>query len=136
MQYRIETAVERLFPNHGSLPPALPLDKYAGTYYHPAYQNLTLEIPKDNLQSEKKTLVAYNPDATWKISMTFEHVSGEYWIMNSKLYHAPTTRVLADYAAVHFQPGVDGLLAKMGIEWRDAASEVVDGWIWYDRVGS
>jgi len=132
----LANAVDVLFPDRTSdpLPPSLPIDKYVGTYYHPAYQNMTLELGDGTAGSQTPVLKADRTAFTWQTMAKFEHVSGEHWIMYSRLAKAPTARVLADLARVEFKIGVDGKVTKMGVEWSDTFSGVVDGWIWYDRI--
>ncbi|KAH9885525.1 beta-lactamase/transpeptidase-like protein [Xylariomycetidae sp. FL2044] len=45
-----DTAIETLFPDRADPPLAtrLPLRDYAGTYFHPAYRNLTIEVVNDD----------------------------------------------------------------------------------------
>ncbi|KAL7622529.1 hypothetical protein AAE478_008036 [Parahypoxylon ruwenzoriense] len=45
-----DTAVEELYPDRADppLPRALPLEDYVGTYFHPAYQYVRIELVKDD----------------------------------------------------------------------------------------
>jgi len=132
----VERAVDILFPDRKSdpLPPSLPLEQYAGRYHHPGYQNLTLELDEASKDGNATSLRADRTDFTWQIIADFKHVSGEYWIMYSRLAKAPGARVFLDTSAVEFKLGVDGRVSKVGIEYGDTLSGVVDGVIWYDRV--
>jgi hypothetical protein len=136
MDDKLNKAVDILFPKHRSnpLPPTLSLEQYTGHYYHPGYQNLTLELGEARRGGKAATLKADRTDFTWQMTAEFEHVSGEYWIMRSGLAKAPGERLLVDIGAVEFKIGVDGRVSQVGVEWRDTLSEVVDGTIWYDRV--
>ena len=135
-QARLSRAVDILFPDRTltPLPPSLSWEKYTGRYYHPAYLNMTLELGEVDRNSGAFTLKADRTSFTWQTLAEFKHVSGEYWIMYSRLAHAPGSRVLEDMAAVEFRIGVDGEISSLGVEWRDTFGNAVDGWIWYDRV--
>jgi hypothetical protein len=135
MLQRLENPADLLFPDRKSdpLPPTLSLEQYTGRYYHPAYQNMTLELGEKD-KDGKATLKADRTDFTWQTSTRFEHVSGEYWIMSSWVTRAPGEMLFLDVAAVEFQIGVDGRASKVGVEWRDTPSGIVDGMIWYERV--
>ncbi|KAK0641088.1 beta-lactamase/transpeptidase-like protein [Cercophora newfieldiana] len=136
MNDKLDRGVDILFPGRGAnpLPASLSLEQYTRRYYHPGYQNLTLELGEPDEDGRVTTLKADRTAFTWQTAARFEHVSGEYWIMYSWLAKAPGERLLLDIAAVEFKIGVDGRVSKVGIEWRDTLSEVVDGTIWYDRV--
>ncbi|KAK0707492.1 hypothetical protein B0H67DRAFT_685799 [Lasiosphaeris hirsuta] len=138
MGKKLENAVDILFPAYKSkpLPHSLLVEAYVGTYYHPAYRNMTLELEVTTSKGGQTTriLKADRSDFTWQTVATFEHVSGEYWVMSLKLAQAPASTLLADFAAAEFKVGVDGKVTQLGVEWRDTLSGVVDGWIWYDRI--
>ncbi|KAK3945584.1 penicillin-binding protein 4 [Diplogelasinospora grovesii] len=132
LQFKIDHAVEILYPDYkeeNKTQSALKLESYAGTYYHPGYQNLTLTLGEDG-----KTLRSERSEFTWQNKVELEHVSGEYWVLYSTSLKAPGNMAIDGIAAVEFRIGVDGRVSKVGIEWRDTASGVVDGWIWYDRL--
>ncbi|KAK4454136.1 beta-lactamase/transpeptidase-like protein [Podospora aff. communis PSN243] len=135
MRHKLEKPVDLLFPDRKSDPltPSLSLEQYTGRYYHAAYQNMTLELGEKD-DHGKVTLKADRTDFTWQTSARFEHVSGEYWIMFSWVTRAPGEMLFLDVAAVEFQIGVDGRASRVGVEWRDTQSGIVDGMIWYERV--
>ncbi|KAK0617098.1 beta-lactamase/transpeptidase-like protein [Immersiella caudata] len=135
MLRKLDNAVDLLFPERNSHPlhPSLSLEQYAGRYYHPGYQNLTLELGEKD-ENGKATLKADRTDFTWQTSARFEHVTGEYWIMYSWIARAPGEMLFLDVAVVEFKIGVDGRVSKVGVEWRDTSSGVVDGMIWYERL--
>ena len=78
--------------------------------------------------------MANGSDFTWRELATFSHVSGEHWVLTSELLHAPGSKLLTSYGASQFVVGADGRVSKFGIERRDLSSDVVDGWIWYDKI--
>jgi hypothetical protein len=138
---KVENKVEYLFPGIVKNPvsPALPLEQYAGTYFHPGYQNITLTLEKTGSERQlgsdgSRILYADHTDFTWQTKLEFRHVSGEYWVMEATMAKAPPSLAVRDIAAAGFKIGVDGRPAQFGIEWQDTLSGVVDGWIWYDRI--
>jgi len=138
---RIKNAVEHLYPGRSKtpLPPTLPLSHYAGTYYHPGYQNITLTLADSSLLRANETggelLVADRSDFTWRTINYFKHVSGEHWVMYGRQAKRQAgIGALEDYGAAQFEIGADGKANRFGIEWRDTASQVIDGWIWYERI--
>ncbi|KAK1759641.1 beta-lactamase/transpeptidase-like protein [Echria macrotheca] len=128
---KIDNAVEVLFPDHPEkpLPPSRPLDHYTGTYFHPAYLNMTIELGTD-----KDTLRADRTAFTWQTISDFKHVSGEWWVMYSTLSHANGSRVLVDIAKVEFKVGVSDKVSSVGVEWRETIGDEIEGLIWYERV--
>ncbi|KAK0628928.1 beta-lactamase/transpeptidase-like protein [Bombardia bombarda] len=138
-QHNIDHAIETLFPDFKGepLPPALPLEKYTGTYYHPGYKNVTIELAEEVDGNDNKIkLVADHLDFTWQLLLEFEHISCEHWIMWAKRAGTELPKGLKpiQYAAVEFRAGVDKQAGRLGIEWSNTNSETGNGWIWYDRV--
>ncbi|KAK6850794.1 hypothetical protein PG987_000428 [Apiospora arundinis] len=133
-----DSAVERLYPDRAepSLPPALPLQKYAGTYYHPAYQNLTVEVvdnddsPLGPRQSSKTQLKASRANAVWDMSYDFEHVSGEFWAVFIDLKKSPNW-LSGEVAKAEFRLGSDGWPDELVVEYMEDGNE---GVITYERV--
>ncbi len=138
-RHAVDHAVEILYPDHSRsnpIPPALPSEQYVGTYYHPAYQNMTLELGETKKGTGAQRIASLKADRTgftWQTVAEFEHVFGEYWIMYNNLAQAPHFRELKAFAAVEFKIDANGKPSKLGIEWRDLTGGV-DGWIWYDRI--
>ncbi|KUJ14891.1 putative penicillin-binding protein [Mollisia scopiformis] len=126
-QHNSSHAKSILYPELPSptLPPTLPLPSYTGTYYHPGYQNLTIYF-----DDSTKTLHADRSKSTWPEYFTFEHVSGEFFIIVTKAvgdYHALFPQV---YPA-EFRIRADGRVRQVGIRWEETMGEEK---IWLDRV--
>ncbi|KAK8069331.1 hypothetical protein PG994_005947 [Apiospora phragmitis] len=133
---KLRFAVDRLYPERTEqpLPPTLPLQKYAGTYYHPAYQNLTVEVDEGtssgSRQSSKPQLKASRANAVWEVSYEFEHVSGEYWAVFIDLKNTPNW-LSGQVAKAEFRLGPDGWADELVIEYMEDGTE---GVITYERV--
>jgi Domain of unknown function (DUF3471) len=114
---------------------ALPIESYAGTYFHPGYLSMTLQVADSEtvMGKPKIKLTARRANATWPIECQFEHVSGEYWLMTYRLIHNPGAPGTRGFAPVQFKLGSDGKVSSMGIEWRADFSDVVEGLIWFDK---
>ncbi|KAK7943183.1 uncharacterized protein PG986_012296 [Apiospora aurea] len=131
-----DSAVDRLYPERTEqpLPPALPLQKYAGTYYHPAYQNLTVEVDEATSsgprQSSEPQLKGTRPNAVWDVSYKFEHVSGEFWAIFMDMAKSPNW-LSGQVAKAEFRLGPDGWPDKLVVEYMEDGTE---GVITYERV--
>lgn len=130
----IANAINKTFPHRPStpIPAALPLAAYEGTYYHPAYLNFTLELTAD-----KTTFVANRSDATWLTINTFEHVSGEYWMVFQQYAYGDRNGPATEYAPVEFRVGADGKVAGMEVRWLEvemAGPDTVEGLVWFDKI--
>lgn len=114
----------------------LPIESYAGTYFHPGYLSMALEAAgsKSAAEDPRVELTARRSDATWPIECELEHVSGEYWLMKYSFIHNRSVAGLQGFVSVQFKLGPDGKVASMGIDWRSFLSESVEGLIWFDKV--
>ncbi|KAJ9151255.1 Penicillin-binding protein 4 [Pleurostoma richardsiae] len=134
---KIKNAVDDLYPQRAKpgLPPALPIEAYVGTYFHPGYLNMTVELADAEARARKPQvqLVAERADFTWPVKCEFEHVSGEYWVMYIDLLHAPGL-AMKEFAPAQFKIGANGEVTALGIEWRYIAEDMVEGLIWFDRI--
>lgn len=112
------------------------MDKYAGTYYHPAYQYINLRVAESSHSNSKSTikLVADRPDVTWKLSMEFEHVSGEYWVVYLRFAHSKNG-IMDEVSPAQFKIGADGSVEALGVTWGSTPDAMVDGLIWFESVG-
>ncbi|MCJ1477184.1 hypothetical protein MMC13_005855 [Lambiella insularis] len=63
------------------MPPALPLNAYAGTYHHPGYRSFTFKLQDSTDQDTKNSKVLFTnaADRTSPFTITMSHVTGEYW---------------------------------------------------------
>ncbi|KAI1387779.1 beta-lactamase/transpeptidase-like protein [Hypoxylon trugodes] len=135
-----ETAVDDLYPDRADppLPRALPLEDYVGVYYHPAYQNVTLElIGKDEVSGswpriggKKSELKAIRDNMEWQMTFEFGHVSGEYWVVIvDSLYVA--NGLARQLARAEFEVGAKGKVEKLKMEFFENGSE---GAIVFDKI--
>ena len=99
-----ESALDTVYPDRADPPQnqSLPLEAYAGTYFHPGYQNLTLTL-QGSAKKEPK-LVAEFVDATWPTTCDVAHVSGEHWLA----YCGMVPHIPQDYAGAHSEIGPNG----------------------------
>ncbi|KAE8450774.1 hypothetical protein EG329_005687 [Mollisiaceae sp. DMI_Dod_QoI] len=128
-QYHALHAKSIFFPTLPSpvLPPTLSLASYAGTYYHPGYQNLTIFF-----DSSTKGLRAERSGSTNLESMSFEHVSGEYFLITANVVGDLNALFPQIYPA-EFRIGADGKVGQVGIRWEEEMGEEK---IWLRRVDS
>lgn len=133
---KLDNALEEVYPDRVTpgLPRALPIEQYTGTYFHPAYVNITLELATDATRAGKPEieLVANRNLTSWKDFCSFEHVSGEHWMMYSDSAASPSS-FMKEYAPAQFTIGSNGKVKSLGIEWRDLVGNV-DGLIWFDKI--
>ncbi|RYP15144.1 hypothetical protein DL765_005883 [Monosporascus sp. GIB2] len=119
-------AVDRLYPGRADppLPRALPLGDYAGTYFHAAYRNITIEV-MDNPDGTdgKRELKAAREDFVWKMAFEFEHVSGEFWV----IYVEPrgSGGMVTQLGKAEFKIGITGKVESLEAEFFQDGSEGV-----------
>lgn len=126
-----------LYPSIPSpiVPLTLPLRSYAGTYQHPAYKNLTIYLDPlpSNKPSTKASTHRLRADRSQTIlheQLTFEHVSGEFFVARSK--HLEDFGVLFDgIYPVEFRIGADGRVKEVGVRWDESMEKEK---IWLQRV--
>jgi Domain of unknown function (DUF3471) len=150
---RGHSARERLYPSlpDPSLPTTLPLKAYTGTYSDPGYQTLTIEMSTsppspfltpflDSAASKTSTavhplpkhhLVASRSTTTWPEFLTFQHISGDFFIAWAE-HHGDFGAWWPDSYPVEFRIGADGKVVEIGIKWEE---KLKDGEkIWLRRV--
>ncbi|RYP60415.1 hypothetical protein DL769_008118 [Monosporascus sp. CRB-8-3] len=119
-------AVDRLYPGRADtpLPRALPLGDYAGTYFHAAYKNTTIEVI-DNADGivGKRELKTAREDFVWKMTFEFEHVSGGFRV----IYAEPggSSGVGTQLGKAEFKIGVTGKVEALKAEFLEDGSEGV-----------
>lgn len=118
---KFDKAVENLYPDRpdSPLPHSLPLQNYTGTYYHPAYHNITLELGQT-----AGGLRAAHDDFVWQMMYDFQHVSGEFWVVYMESKNSPSM-VLAATSRAEFRIGADGRAEELLVEFMDGGSEGV-----------
>ncbi|KAH8821993.1 putative penicillin-binding protein [Xylogone sp. PMI_703] len=128
-KYVAQHAKSIYFPTLPSptLPTTLPLASYAGTYYHPGYQNLTIsfDISSESLQADRSS-------STNSEYMNFEHVSGEHFLVRANV-SGDLNELFPQIYPVEFRIGANGKVKQVGIRWEPEMGEEK---IWLERVDS
>jgi len=132
-----------LYPSIPSpiVPLTLPLPSYAGTYQHPAYKSLTIYLDLSELSnslpstklSTKATTYQLRADRSQNIlheQLTFEHVSGEFFVAKSK-HLEDFGALFDDVYPVEFRIGADGRVTAVGVGWEESMGKEK---IWLQRV--
>ncbi|KAF2456775.1 beta-lactamase/transpeptidase-like protein [Lineolata rhizophorae] len=132
-------AKQRLFPDapppENAKPPTLQLSGYTGTFNHPGYQNITLDVSRDILYSNKDSgehLVAVNLQKTWKHILDFEHISSDYFMARVRPWEGNPSEAFEkmDVFPAEFQIGVDGKVDMLGIAYEPK----YEGKIWFKKI--
>ncbi|KAH8897521.1 beta-lactamase/transpeptidase-like protein [Thozetella sp. PMI_491] len=113
-----EKAEETIFPNlpQKATEPALDVESYTGTYFHPGWRNIIISTDGPNAgRRPKAKLIADRDDATWRITGELEHVTGEFWVMYSYFKTLPVSPM--DYSPVEFKIGSDGKVSGLALEF-------------------
>lgn len=121
---------DNLYPSAPSpgVPLSLPLDAYAGKYFHPGYRYLTFEVRKHTDKATKessKVLFADATDRCWPTTLRLEHVSSDYYIAWIASFHKETP------VRAEFRIGVDRKVTQLGIELE---MSVPNQMFWFKRV--
>ncbi|KAI1777305.1 beta-lactamase/transpeptidase-like protein [Hypoxylon cercidicola] len=135
-----DTAVEKLYPDRADppLPRALPLQDYVGTYFHPAYRTVTIELAEggdssssSGIEKKKKgELKAVRDNMEWEMTFEFQHVSGESWAVIIDFLNTPNM-LNGQLARAEFVVGVKGTVDKLRMEFLEDGNE---GIIVFDRM--
>lgn len=99
------------------MPRALPLEAYTGTYFHPAYLNLTID-----LSDAEGQLKALRNSQVWQMTFDFVQVSGEYWIIYVDMARSPNL-LNGQLAKAEFRIGANGKVAELIVEFLEDGSE-------------
>lgn len=107
-------------------PCTLPLDAYAGKYFHPGYKELEIYVDT----AGEAVLCADRTKATWAEHMTFEHVSRDYFVIKSD-WHGDFAAFYPECYPAEFKIGADNKFKEVGIRWEESMG---DGRIWFKRL--
>ncbi len=135
MKDNVRNAVEILYPKRSkpALGMSLPLESYTGTYYHPGFLNMTIDMADPSKTKMPNIgLTAQRPEFSFASTNEFEHVSGEYWVVYSYFTKAPNSEL--DFGSVYFSLGSDGKVASVGIEWGSRPSGEGEGLILFEKI--
>lgn len=136
-QLRPDKARKRIYPDaptpENSLPLPLPLKAYTGEYWNDGYQNLTLSLVDANSTSLKwitaeKVLHIDASSRLWHYTVTFEHVSGNYFL--AWLQDAGGNVVETSVQPADFKVGVDGKVQGLGLSLEPSMGKEL---IWFDK---
>ncbi|EON97129.1 putative penicillin-binding protein [Phaeoacremonium minimum UCRPA7] len=119
------------------IPPSLPLGEYAGTYSHPAYREITLELrePRAGLPLAKHTKEVLHTDIRRLVNVTvdLEHVSGEFFAAWTDL--EVTAPFVRGAVPAQFEIGSDGKVQKMGLQFEIGhQSQDKESLVWFDKL--
>lgn len=106
---------------------SLPLTEYQGTYSHPGYQVLTVA-----LDVSTNTLYANRSSSIFPEYMTFEHVSGGYFLIRSEVT-GDLNELFPQVYPAEFRIDSSGQVKQVGISWEPEMGEEK---IWLTRVSS
>jgi hypothetical protein len=115
---RYNGAKEKFYPDipNPPIPHTLPLENYTGTYYNPGYRNVTI-FEKDG------ALHINRQDATLKVKLDLEHVSGDYFMAYIDSTLAPGL-VFKEAVPAEFVVGSNGVSKSFGIATQPEMAEV------------
>lgn len=132
-----------LYPHIPSpiIPLTLPLSRYTGTYEHPAYNRLTIYLDRTRPLNSSPSINPSTKAATYYLradrsqnilheQLTFEHISGDFFIAKSK-HLEDFGALFDDVYQVEFRIGADGRVTAVGIRWEESMGKEK---IWLQRV--
>ncbi|RDW94512.1 hypothetical protein BP5796_00275 [Coleophoma crateriformis] len=107
------------------LPLTLPIAAYTGTYHNAGYQNMTVTLTSEGSLHIDRT------NATWKMLVDLEHVSGDYFIARLDSSVAPGS-LFKEAVAAEFRIGSDGVPVEFGLAAEPMMGK--EGRIWFKRI--
>lgn len=125
----MENAVSEFYPKLPSqpLPLTLDLSDYVGKYFHPGYRTVSIYLDS---KSKPSQLRADRDEVTFPEYFSFEHVSGNYFLIRVDGTGDFTALYPTIYPA-EFKIGSDGKPSALGIRWE---KQMGDEKIWLERV--
>ncbi|KPM42846.1 hypothetical protein AK830_g3696 [Neonectria ditissima] len=130
--------LENIYPDRRDppLPSPLSAKDLAGTYYDPGYKGLTLRVEAKPEKLDEETLVCDRPDGTWKFSMRFHHVTGNWWLLVMEQGVKNPPKYMQQWERVEFKIGPDGKPTALAIGWYDRIANKYESTIEFKRVDS
>jgi hypothetical protein len=125
VEYGFSNAEKLLYPSlpDPPLPHSLSLKDYTGTYYHPAYHNVTLTL-------RASALYAFR-NVTLPTEFTLKHASGDYFTAYCDSTTAPGG-IFRKATTAEFVVSSSGVASSFGIAAEPALGDGVK--IWFERV--
>ena len=135
----LDEAIKEKYPllPEKSLPLALPITEYDGSFHHPAYRTFTFEVkPGTEFSHGKQYLEAIVTDRAWPFILRLFHVSGDYWLgyaLNGIVEHegqvVSAIRAIAKLAE-------DGTIKQWGLEVEPGQQRKnwIDKLIWFAKT--
>lgn len=135
LAWQYENAVDILYPERPdpAAPPTLAPSELVGTYYDPGYGNITLREEPHPDKPGEKILVANLPESTWKYSMHFHHVTGDYWIVYLP-WSVFSGVKFEEIVSGEFKLGADGKVSGIEVIWENRLDAMFEGKVFYKRV--
>ena len=133
---RYLNARSQLYPDvpKPTLPHALPLESYAGTYENPGYQTISLVVKKPSsrlpVANSTKSVLHGELDRLVAVVLDLEHVSGEYFVAYVET-RVPSEVALLAWKA-EFRIGADGTVQELGVQGPMLAG---DEPVWFRKIG-
>lgn len=136
-ELRPDRARKRIYPDaptsEDALPLPLPLKAYTGEYWNDGYQNLTVSLLDANSTTLKWTTAekVLHIDVLarlWHYTVTFEHVSGNYFL--AWLQDASGIVIETSVRAAEFKVGVDGNVQGLGLSYEPSMGKEL---IWFSK---
>lgn len=109
-------------PTHDA---SIPLIAFEGTYNNGGYGNMTIFM-----NATRGALQINRFDATWKVELELEHVSGDFFIASLDSVAAPG-HIFKERFPAEFVVGADGRPEKFGVRIEPSLG---DEKIWFERV--
>lgn len=122
-----QTARRKFYPTipTPAIPQSLPLKSYTGIYYDPGYHQMAVTISEDN------KLYILRSTETWKIKITLDHISGDFFMAYIDSATAPGL-VFKKAVPAEFKIGADGISKSFGILLEEAMGS--EKKIWFNRM--
>ncbi|MCJ1313420.1 hypothetical protein MMC25_007098 [Agyrium rufum] len=124
-------------PQEEAMLPSLPIEDYAGTYTHPAYETMKVEVldlekvrPGAGLNGTSKVLHA-KFGGFLKYDLSFSHVNGEHWLVWESLHKGSNHSQVMAATKAEFEIGSDGRVKQLGAVLEAAMG---DDKMWFTKV--
>ncbi|KAK2593421.1 hypothetical protein QQS21_008872 [Conoideocrella luteorostrata] len=125
-------ALDNLYPDRPSapLPATVDTSQLVGAYYHPGFGPIRLREEPDPNDSKRTVLKSDREEAEFSHGFTFQHVSGDHWIIYADMY----TAIMNTAFRSEFQIGVDGKPSGLKIEFPNRGAGVAPAVPLFERM--